>query len=409
MITTLVAASVMLGTGSHAHAGCCTASDPHVAAIVARAWAQVDTDTSDLPPIDPKFQKEIERDIELGRTYSKEVEKELKLSADAEMIARVERIGGSLAKIANETPARVTWGDRRFAPFPYSFKVVQGKDVNAFSLPGGFIYVYEGLLNYVESDHELAGILGHEIAHAAFRHVATLQREQSKMSLIQLPLILIAIMGGSRNQGGAIDLLNASQLVQQAVGSGWSQQAETAADYGGFQYLQKSEWNPTGLLTFMERLARDEKVSSGIDLGIYRTHPPSRQRADALTRYLREAGVPIRRSLVTTTFRVVSEPKEDGTVEVRFGKRPLFSLRGENAKARAAEVLPRLNAFFDEVPELFEVRADGSRVMGRGRPLIEFTPADAPEGQTANQVADQALRGIRNGLYSLAFRVWDSR
>ncbi len=112
-------------------------------------------------------------------------------------------IGGELAAIANASKVRTTWGDKRLNPFEYTFKVVE-EDVNAFSLPGGYIYIYEGLVKYAESDDELAGVLAHEIAHASMRHVATMQREAGKLSAMQNPLILAAILIGGAKGGDAM-------------------------------------------------------------------------------------------------------------------------------------------------------------------------------------------------------------
>lgn len=363
--------------------------------------------------IDPKHQKDIERDIALGKEYSKQIAQDptFHVSKNPEYLARVEKIGYRLAAIANVTQAKALWGDKRLSPFEYHFTVLEDKDVNAFSLPGGFIYVNEGLMKYVESDDELAGVLAHEIAHAAFRHVATLQRESSKMSMATLPLILIAIFTGGANNS-AIAVLQGQQLLTQAIGSGWSVKAEQAADYGGFQYMLKSPYNPTGMLTMMERLARDEKGLGSIDLGIYRTHPPGPERAASLTKDLQLAGIPIHRSEVTFSFRAAAKPGPDGSIELDFGVRKLAVLRGPNAASRAADAAKRLNTFFDQVPQLYEVRAgnDGS-VVGLGQVMLTMTPADAPAGSKDSPavLASNATKSIKDCLYSLAYRVWGVR
>src|SRR5579885_1407819 len=112
--------------------------------------------------IDPKHQKEIDADKKEGAQYVIDVEKHEKLSTNEDMQNRVKRIGAVMAAIANKTHLIALWGDKRFSKFDYDFKVLQGKDnVNAFSLPGGHIYVYEGLINFVQSDDELAAVIGH--------------------------------------------------------------------------------------------------------------------------------------------------------------------------------------------------------------------------------------------------------
>src|SRR5665213_362870 len=142
----------------------------------------------------PQVQGDIDNDEKLGAHYAAQVNKENKFTDDPKMQARVDRIGKELAAIADTHHLIALWGDKRFSPFPYHFKVIQGTDVNAFSLPGGYIYVYEGLVKYCESDDELASVIGHEISHAAFRHVATLTKKSSQLQLLTLPLILLGIL-----------------------------------------------------------------------------------------------------------------------------------------------------------------------------------------------------------------------
>ncbi|HVL39024.1 MAG TPA: M48 family metalloprotease [Fimbriimonadaceae bacterium] len=370
--------------------------------LVASAWRELDEQ------VDKRHEADLKADAELGAKYAAEVEKEFKLSSRQDAVERVERIGAALAKVAQETPVRVSWGDRRLNPFSYRFKVIEEKDVNAFSLPGGFIYVYEGLVDFCESDHELAGVLSHEIAHAAFRHIATFQREQSKFSTATLPLIIAIILGGGREAGNA---LTAVQLTNVALGSGWSINAEEAADLGGIQYMARSDYNPVGILTFMERLARRGGFGDIVDLGILRTHPPSRQRAATLTKHLQEMGIPIRRSEVTTSFRTIVKPGDAGAVEGWFGQRRVFRFAGADAIARADLAAKRLNAFFDEVPELHEVSSlqDGT-LLGRRRPLFQYTAEDAATlGKPLASLVDEAEAGIKRSLYSLAYRIWDAR
>src|SRR5579862_3129483 len=140
-----------------------------------------------------QHEADVQSDIEEGKKYAEEVEKQYKLSDNKEYQARVQRIGAEISAIANAGPSwHVLWGDPHLSRFDYTYKVIKSDDVNAFSLPGGHVYVYEGLMKQVESDDELAGVLAHESAHAAFRHVPTLEKEASKVTMISLPLILAA-------------------------------------------------------------------------------------------------------------------------------------------------------------------------------------------------------------------------
>lgn len=368
--------------------------------LVEEAWSQAEKD-------DQRHQDDLKRDTEIGKKYSEVVDKELKISDNTDQIERVKRIGDEMAAIANQTHAVATWGDRRMNPFTYTFKVVKDKDINAFSLPGGYIYVYDGLISAVESDDELAGVLSHEIAHAAFRHVATLQREQSKLQAVQIPLLLLAIIAGGANAAG--DALTLSSLIGTAVGSGWSVKAEQSADYGGLQYMMKSKYDPTGLLTFMERMVREEKRNGASgDPGIFRTHPPSAERAAAITSEMKSFNLPVRRSRVSPSCRVEVKPHEDGTVAISYLGKPIVALAGPEALDRADKYAVRINAFFDAEPDMYEVSStqDGD-IIGKRQMLIELDHEDAVANKTTvAQLASDTTKNLKWSVANLSFRIW---
>ena len=350
---------------------------------------------------DEKHLEEIKKDVEQGKEYVKELEKDLKLSADETLIEHVKKLGDRLAAVANKTAIPATYGDSRLSPFDYSFKVVVDKDVNAFSVPGGFIYVHTGLLDNSESEAELAGVLAHEIAHASHRHLHTLAREYSKAStLTTIAALVVAVFAEGRD---AVNTLNAQQLFLMALTSGWSEKAELDADQAGFRYMVETGQNPVGLLTFMERLAfKEQRLGPKIDWGIQRTHPPSRKRVEALRKLLKDNNYAIARSQVTTSFRVTAKEVE-GRHALSFGEFPLFSIGGADAASRAAKATEDLNKFFDSSPQLFAIRADGNRLVWFSRPLVEFRAGDV-EGKTAEQAAHAALASVKNALFSLEFR-----
>jgi Zn-dependent protease with chaperone function len=375
------------------------------------AKAQATTESKQTKE-EKKHQEELKNDAEIGKKYAVDAEKEFKASTNKEYIDRVNRIGAEMAAIANANQVKVSWGDSRVNSYNYTFKVVQNPrdadSVNAFSLPGGYIFVFDGLVKYVESDDELAGVIAHEISHAKFRHVATLEHEMNKLQMLTLPAILIALFSGGK-AGADVGIL--AQLTQQSSGSGWSQKAELAADYGGFQLEQKSKYSPVGMLTFMERLARDQKSVEAIDWGIYRTHPPSRERAEALTGYLTTAQIPIRRSLVSTSSRASLRTNSDGTVDTLFGGKQIFRFGGALASARAKDAVGRLNEFFDSVPELYQVTftADGT-IRGKNDVLFRITSDDAAAtNKPVEELSTEAVKAIKRSMFLLAYRVWDVR
>lgn len=366
-------------------------------------------DAGPAPKTDPAFERELQADREMGSKYVAEYDKQYPPTKDEAAAARVRRIGERLALVANTVPVKALWGDSRHATFDYTFRTVGSSDVNAFSLPGGYIYVFDGLVKFTESDDELAGVLAHEISHAEQRHVATLQREQKRLERISIPLILAAILTGGAAAG---TIAGGTQLISQGIASGWSQKAETSADWGGFEYLRRSDYNSTGMLTFMERLRLQEfNNTQGLDLGIYRTHPPTLLRAERIAGYMEAAGIAPQRSVVTRSFRTTARAADDGSMRILFGGKPLFVLSGADAKARSEAAVRRLNSFFDSVPRVYQVKVSGNgEITGASRTLVSLTPADAAAmGKPLPAASEAAAGAIRSALVNLAFNLWEGR
>ena len=379
--------------------GClsCAPVHPHFAdaptAHVRRIVAQVEE----------RHKKEVADDVKLGKEVAAQVDKEIPASDNVEYKDRVQRIGGEIAEIANKSIVKVTWGDPRLNIYAYEFKVLKGDEVNAFSLPGGFIYIYEGALKFCESDDELAGILAHEVSHASFRHIATLRREQSKFDMVNIPLILAAIFSRSPEAG---NILVGADLLNRAVGSGWGVKAEESADFGGLQYMLGSKYNPIGMLTFMERLAFRDRALPNANYSILQTHPPTAERAKSLMSRLREYNVPVRRSLVSASLRSNVLPGEEGAVELWFGKTKLYVFGGTDALTRADSAGSALDQFFDTVPALYELSLrSNTKIVGQERLLIETSPDDGPN---PSQKAEVAMAALKKLLFDLNYRLWQN-
>ena len=353
-----------------------------------------------------RHQEAIASDKKQGEDISKEVAKQVKFSENEEYKKRVERIGTELAAIANKHQVEVTWGDPRLSPFDYQFFVIQGEDINAFSVPGGYIYIYEGLIEFAESDDELAGVLAHEIAHASFRHIATMQKEQKSLDLITLGAILAAIWS-PRDAG---NILIPTGLAIKGVQSGWSVDAEEAADYGGLQYIEKSQYNILGTLTFMERLAYRDKFLPKIDWGIYQTHPHAEDRAKTLIRKIKAMNVPIARSTVTTSLRATSKIGDAG-IEVWFGSTKIHVFSGDDAQVRADRAADHLNDFFDRVPALYDVTVrNKASLFGSERKLFDVDSADAQAAKlSVDECVASAEQALKKAVFDLGYRVWATR
>jgi len=205
----------------------------------------------------------LEQEVELGRRGAAEVERQLTLlPADHPMSKYIASLG---LRLAENAP-----GYR----FPFTFKVVREKSVNAFALPGGPIYVHTGLID-AASEPELAGVLGHEIAHVVMRHST---RQASRQMRAQLPL---AILGGALGMGvgglaGSLAQLGIS-FTAGSVFMKYSRDAETEADMVGAQIIYDAGYDPQALASFFQKLK--EQSGGGGGPQFLNSHPDPGNRA----------------------------------------------------------------------------------------------------------------------------------
>lgn len=251
------------------------------------------------------------REEQLGRDYAKDVEQQAKLVQDTAITGRVDRIGQALAKIANETEVKADYGSSEIAKFHYTFKVVDDKDVNALSLPGGHIYVNSGLVEIAESDDEIAGVLAHEIAHASHHHMMQLIRKQSSVDRYVALITLAGILTNMKSKD-LNNLLYGAQLLKTGKMSGYTIQAERVADRTAVAYLAKSSYKVDGILSFMKKLDERNDANPTEPLGIYQDHPAPFRRVASIVK-VKEEGFDVNPRKARATYaRTVPAHSDDG-------------------------------------------------------------------------------------------------
>jgi predicted Zn-dependent protease len=200
----------------------------------------------------------VDSQIRMGKEYSQQVEASSKLITDPTITEYVNRIGQNLVRNSD-------------AQVPFTIKVLESDDVNAFALPGGFFYVNSGLILAADNEAELAGVMAHEIAHVAACHVARENTRGQLMNLASIPLIFV---------GGGI-----GYAVRNVVGIGvpmgflkFSRGFETEADYLGVEYLYKAGYDPQAFTAFFEKVQALEKKKPGTLAKAFDTHPQTPDR-----------------------------------------------------------------------------------------------------------------------------------
>src|SRR5256886_7589705 len=185
----------------------------------------------------------IESEIRMGKEYAQQVEASVKLVQDPVVTEYVNRIGQNLVRNSD-------------AQVPFTIKVIDSDEINAMALPGGFFYVNSGLILAADEEAELAGVMAHEIAHVAARHITRQMTRGNWANIGTIPLIFV---------GGGI-----GYAVRSAAGIGlpmtfvtFQRGFEAEADYLGLQYMYKTGYDPQAFISFFEKVQAQEKKKPG--------------------------------------------------------------------------------------------------------------------------------------------------
>lgn len=200
----------------------------------------------------------LEKEIAMGKQLAQEVEMGAKLVDDPVISEYVNRLGQNLVRNSD-------------AKVPFTIKVIDSDEVNAFALPGGFFFVNTGLIARAESESELAGVMAHEIAHVAARHGTRQASRGTLVSLLTLPLMVMGGWTGYAIQQGA-NLAIPLAFLQ------FSRGFEAEADLLGLQYMYKTGYDPTAFVDFFEKIQALEKKKPGSMSKIFGTHPLTDER-----------------------------------------------------------------------------------------------------------------------------------
>jgi predicted Zn-dependent protease len=202
----------------------------------------------------------LEKQIAMGKQYAQQVETSSKLITDPVITEYVNRIGQNLVRNSD-------------AEVPFTIKVIDSDDINAFALPGGFFYVDSGLILAADNEAELAGVMSHEIAHVAACHAARENTRGQLMNLASIPLIFV---GGPVGYAG----YEAAGLALPLTFLHFSRAFESQADYLGVEYMYKAGYDPQAFTAFFEKVKALEKHKPGTISKAFSTHPQTPDRIE---------------------------------------------------------------------------------------------------------------------------------
>jgi predicted Zn-dependent protease len=202
----------------------------------------------------------VEKQIAMGKGYAQQVEASAKLIQDPVITEYVNRVGQNLVRNSD-------------SQVPFTIKVIDADEINAFALPGGFFYVNSGLILAADEEDELAGVMAHEIAHVAACHIARQNTRGNLANLASIPLIFV---GGWAGYG-----------IYEAAGIGlpitfmkFNRSFESEADYLGLQYMYKTGYDPQAYVNFFEKIQAQEKKKPGTLAKVFSDHPPTPDRIE---------------------------------------------------------------------------------------------------------------------------------
>lgn len=309
-------------------------------------------------------------EVDIGRRVAHDLEKQYGLVQDKALQERVARIGARIAAAS----------DRH--DIEYTFKVLNNKEVNALALPGGYVYLFKGLTDYMQTDEELAGVIGHEVGHISKRHLVRQMEKSLGMS------ILFAVVFGGR---GAF----LQDLAMSAIMAGYSRGDEREADQLAFYHSVKAGYNPYSALMFLQKL--DELPNKG-SYGLFSTHPETEARVALAKSYIDKAKI---HPTVATAQSGAPQITDKGLSLPTFtavyrGNKPL---NRSYQTAGALYLASRTAAFSGD---RFILDSDGTNmtVYYDDREIVTLTPQDANNaGKSLDELA---------GRYVEAFKSWSS-
>jgi predicted Zn-dependent protease len=224
----------------------------------------------------------LEKEIAIGQQLAAQIERQAKIVKDPVINEYVNRLEQNIVRNSD-------------AKVPFTTKIIESDEINAFALPGGFTFVNTGLLLAADEEAEVAGVLAHETAHVAARHGAKAMSKETAVNLATIPLI---IFGGYGAAG--IGIQQAAGLAIPIAFLKFSRAQEAEADYLGTQYMYKAGYDPSALLTFFEKLQAKEATRPGSVSAVFRDHPPTGDRISSIKQEI-ETILPSKDQYVVTT------------------------------------------------------------------------------------------------------------
>jgi beta-barrel assembly-enhancing protease len=274
----------------------------------------------------------LDSQVRMGQEFAREVEQSSHVITDPFVNEVINRLGQNLQRNSD-------------THLPFTIKILDVEEPNAFALPGGYMFVNAGAILLADDESEIAGVMAHEIGHVAACHAA---RGATRGALAQMAMIPVIIMTGGIT---GLGVGQAANYGVPAVFRKFSRGFEAQADYLGIQYMYKTGYDPNGMINFFEKLQALDKKRPGVYVKLYGDHP---QTPDRIAKSQEEIGK-------------ILPPREQYVID---------SSDFEHAKKRLALIMKhRLKEDNKKTPELRRTVTDKDTDHNDDRPVIKRTPA----------------------------------
>lgn len=200
-----------------------------------------------------------QKEISIGKEYSMQVDRQSKLVTDPVVNEYVNRVAQNVARNSD-------------LKVPLTVKVIDDPSINAFALPGGFLYVNSGVLQAADEESQLAGVMAHEMGHVAARHWASMMTKQTLLQFAMIPLMFTPM------SIGVYYGISAAMQGLPLLFVKFSQQQEAEADYLGLQYMYKAGYDPESYVAFFGKVTEAERHQPGSVPEVFMDHPPTPDR-----------------------------------------------------------------------------------------------------------------------------------
>ena len=261
----------------------------------------------------------LETEIRVGKQYAQQVDATAKMVTDPVINEYVNRIGQNIVRNSD-------------CKVPFTIKVIDSDEVNAFALPGGFFYVNSGLILAADEEAELAGVMAHETAHVCARHA---MRQQTRANIAQIATVPLIFMGG----GIGYALYEAAGFGVPMTFMKFQRNFEAEADYLGLQYMYKTGYDPQAFISFFEKLQAKEKKKPGTLAKAFASHPQTPDRIEASQKEIATI-LPARAQYMVTTSefddvkaRLASIENKHKVIEEKDSSRPTLRRTSKNDKS----------------------------------------------------------------------------